>query len=331
MADPALEGADGLLAGLSLGLAAQVVGPSGSVVADLGDGDHVDGVIQGSVPSRVEAVADPRSARRLDGSGCVVGGELSTAAEPGGITDVADDEGGGDGADSVELGQRGARSGDGNGDTGLQPGDVTVEAADVAKVLACQTLAFQDDEVVDAHAAQNHPGTLGAEPHRRPAGHHLPEQHVESTHRLGPRRNQRLVAVGEHAHHRGVLVGGHRSQPAVAQPGDGGGEGVVGVVLGGLGRAEQPYPRRQRGWDVDDVLAGRNQLLGQQTSEAGGGLDRPGPLDAERLGPRQQPLGLAPVGGDGEPSDGVFVAVDGDGALRPGWTTPGIPGPALGA
>lgn len=76
IADPTLEGADGLLAGLALGLAAQVVSPSRSVVADLGDGDHVDGVIQGSVPSRIEAVADPRSARRLDGGGCVAGGEL---------------------------------------------------------------------------------------------------------------------------------------------------------------------------------------------------------------------------------------------------------------
>ncbi|MBW3612175.1 MAG: hypothetical protein KY438_11740 [Actinobacteria bacterium] len=238
-----------------------------------------------------------------------------TSPESGRVTDVAKDEGGGDGPDPMQLGQGGARSGDGDRDTALQPGDVSVEAADVADVLACQTLAFDGDEVVGAHATQDHAGVLGAEAHRRPAGQELPEQHVQSTHRLGARRGQCLMAVGEHAHHRAVLVGGHSTQPAVAQPGDGGGQRVVGVVLGGLGRAEQPDPRRQGGWDVDDVLAGGNQLLGQQTAEAGSRLDRPGSLHAERLGPRQEPLGLASVGGDGEPGDGMFVAVDGDGGV----------------
>lgn len=45
--------------------------------------------------------------------------------------------------------------------------------------------------------------------------------------------------------------------------------------------------------------------MGQQTAEAGSRLDRPGSLDAERLGPRQEPLSLASVGGDGESGDGM--------------------------
>ena len=96
-----------------------------------------------------------------------------TSPESGRVTDVAKDEGGGDGPDSMQLGQGGARGDHGVGDAGFHRSDVTVEAADVAKVLACQTLAFDGDDVVGTHATQDHAGTLGAEPHRRPTRQEL--------------------------------------------------------------------------------------------------------------------------------------------------------------
>ena len=41
--------------------------------------------------------------------------------------------------------------------------------------------------------------------------------------------------------------------------------------------AKHPHPRRQRGRHIDDVLAGGDELLGQQVAEPARGLDRPRP------------------------------------------------------
>ena len=68
----------------------------------------------------------------LDGGGAVVGGVLVRGGEPGGISGVADEEGGDDGTDPVDIGDRGLRCGDGVADQGLVGFDVTIEAADVA-------------------------------------------------------------------------------------------------------------------------------------------------------------------------------------------------------
>ena len=57
---------------------------------------------------------------------------------------------------------------------------------------------------------------------------------------------------------------------------------------------------KRRG-DVDDLLAGGEELLGQQVAEPAGGLDRPDPIAAiEALGPLQQ-LGHLLAGRTHEP------------------------------
>lgn len=100
----------------------------------------------------------------------------------------------------------------------------------------------------------------------------------------------------------------------VAQGGDRGGQRVVGVILLRLARAEHPYSGRQRGRDVDDVLAGRDQLLCQQVAQAAGGLDGPTPL-REHLGPLEELLALHACGPHLELAQGNFVVVDGDGRV----------------
>ena len=40
--------------------------------------------------------------------------------------------------------------------------------------------------------------------------------------------------------------------------------------------------------DINDVLAGCDQLLSKELPEPGGGLDRPYPIDIKRFSPRQQ-------------------------------------------
>jgi hypothetical protein len=76
-------------------------------VADLGDGDHVDGVVELAVATRVEAVPDDGTAGGFDRSGGVVAGVVPGAREPGDVTAVADEIGGDDRPNPVDLGERG--------------------------------------------------------------------------------------------------------------------------------------------------------------------------------------------------------------------------------
>ena len=68
VADASFEGPHRFFAAVALGLLPQVVGPSGGVVADLGDGDHVDGVVELAVAAWVEPVPDHGSAGGFDGA-----------------------------------------------------------------------------------------------------------------------------------------------------------------------------------------------------------------------------------------------------------------------
>ena len=56
VADVPLQSAHCLFAGLALGLFACVVDAAGGLVADLGDGGHVDCVVELAVTARVETV-----------------------------------------------------------------------------------------------------------------------------------------------------------------------------------------------------------------------------------------------------------------------------------
>jgi hypothetical protein len=72
--------------------------------ADLGDGGHVDGVVEAAVapPRLPEDLSSSRG--DLDRSGAVVGGEVVTAGEAGDVADVTDDDGGDDWTDSEHVG-----------------------------------------------------------------------------------------------------------------------------------------------------------------------------------------------------------------------------------
>jgi len=101
-----------------------------------------------------------------------------------------------------------------------------------------------------------------AESRRRAPPDDAGQQGVEPAHRLGVVRGQVLMAVPQEAQHRDVVLGHHRPQPRRAQGGDGHGERVVGVVLLGLARRQDPHPGRQRRRDVEDLLARTDELLG---------------------------------------------------------------------
>jgi hypothetical protein len=106
VADLPLEGAQRFFAGLALGDLLVVVGAAVAVlVADLGDGGHVDGVVQAPVPAHRQAVDDPVAGGHLDRRGAVIGSETVPAAEPGHLADVAGHRSGDDRADPEDLGQ----------------------------------------------------------------------------------------------------------------------------------------------------------------------------------------------------------------------------------
>lgn len=71
---------------------AEVVGAARGVVADLGDGGHVDRVVQLSVPARVQPVSRLRSRRCFDRGRPVVPSEVPGGREPADVTDSADDD-----------------------------------------------------------------------------------------------------------------------------------------------------------------------------------------------------------------------------------------------
>jgi len=88
-----------------------------------------------------------------------------------------------------------------------------------------------------------------------------------------------------------VIVGPDLPPGRRAQRRDRDGPGVVGIVFVHRPRGQQPDPGAELGLDIKDPLTRRQQLLGQQVTQPGGALDRPGPLRPGRR-PRQQPLRL---------------------------------------
>ena len=145
VADAPLEGTHRFLAAVTLSLLAQVVATTGGVVTDLGDRDHVDGVVELAVATRVEPVPDYRSAGGLDGGGGVVAGVVPGAGEPPDVTAVADQVGGDDRPDSIQADHRGP--GRFNGVAGALKvlGELAIDTADFGQEIASERLAFDVD------------------------------------------------------------------------------------------------------------------------------------------------------------------------------------------
>ena len=131
---------------------------------------------------------------------------------------------------------------------------------------------------------------------------------------LGAQPGEVVVAVGQHAQDDDVIVSRDGMQTPVAQCRHRGGQSVVGVVLLGASRAQHPHACRQRRGNVDDILAGSQQLLGQQVAESAGGFDCPTPL-RKAASPLEEQLALLLGGPDSELAEGNFVAVDGYGGV----------------
>jgi hypothetical protein len=74
-------------------------------------------------------------------------------------------------------------------------------------------------------------------------------------------------------------------------------------------------PHGQCWRNIHDGFASSNHRLSKESTKPCSRFDGPHRLDVEPLRPRQQPLGLMPVGGKSKSRDLVFVAVNGDGGV----------------
>src|SRR6266436_9282214 len=103
--------------GLSLSYFLFVIGAAAAVrMPDLGNGGHVDRVVDPPVPAQGQPVDLPAAGGDLGRGGAVVCGEVIAGGEPVHIDDVADDGAGVDRADTEHLGDGGPRGADGCGE-----------------------------------------------------------------------------------------------------------------------------------------------------------------------------------------------------------------------
>jgi hypothetical protein len=156
-----------------------------------------------------------------------------------------------------------------------------------------------------------------------PAWPQFHEQVVEPAHDPGALVADVDVALGQQAHHLGVIgahhlgvIGAHHgTQLGSSQGSDGDRERVVGVVLVRPSTAQHPDACCERGGHIGHALAGRHQLLRQQVAEPASALDRPRALP-EQFGPRQQMGHLLAGRSHPGPGDLDLVAVDGNRCVR---------------
>jgi hypothetical protein len=128
---PPFEAAQGLSVTLACGAFALVVGPTGGVPAELGDGHDVQAGVQLPIPGAGQAMTDDVAGGHFDRCGAVERGERGGGAEAGDRADSGEDLAGQQGADAVELGQGASGSRDGRCDVLIGGGDASIQAADL--------------------------------------------------------------------------------------------------------------------------------------------------------------------------------------------------------
>ena len=230
------------------------------------------------------------------------------------VAGVADDDRSHHRPDPVDLDDRCLRRVDSHDDSPSQRSDGRIETPKVRHELERLDLAFGDHAVGRADRSQHRRRPLGRQTPRETARNERSERRVEATGSLGAKAPKVVVASGQHAQDRRVVVGADLAKASMAQRGDRRRQRVVGIVLLGATRAQHPHSCRQSGRDIQHLLAGTDELLGQQVAQAACGLDGPAALGEPRR-PGQQPLGLVLGRTNVQLCEPPFVTVDGDGVV----------------
>jgi hypothetical protein len=131
------------------------VAAAGTVrLPDLGDGHHVQRVVDAAISGPRQPVPDLLAGGGVDGCGAVVGGELILRREPVDGLDLGQDAAGDHGADAVEGGQVRASGFDEFADLGADALHLRVERPDVVKMLSRQLQAHLCDGLVGPQLVQ---------------------------------------------------------------------------------------------------------------------------------------------------------------------------------
>ena len=189
--------------------------------------------------------------------------------EPAHVARVADNDCGHHGADAVDIGHRGLGGRHRHLDALSRGGDGSVETAKIGHELAGLGLALGGHALCRPDPPEQRPGPLGRQTPGKPAWNERGEARMEPTRSLGAQRPQVVVAGGQHPQDGSVVVGSDLAQTSLAQRGDGRRESVVGIVLLRASRAQHAHSRCQGRRHVEHLLAGGDQLLGQQIAETG--------------------------------------------------------------
>jgi hypothetical protein len=108
---------------------AVIVGVARSAgIADLGDGCHMDGVVELAVAATGESVDASVAGGDLDRCGAGVGGEVISAGEAVDVADEAEHRRGDYWSDAVDLGEGGLRGGDDHGQAAFDLSTLVVDA-----------------------------------------------------------------------------------------------------------------------------------------------------------------------------------------------------------
>jgi hypothetical protein len=169
---------------------------------------------------------------------------------------------------------------------------MVINTAQILEQFVGQLQACLVDRVMSLDAGQ-HPGGLD----RRyllgkAAGDKVAEDRVQAADNAVTGAAQVPVPPDPDLHHRGVILDSDGPDAGRAQRRHGNGSGIVGTVLVHRVGVEQSHPRGQLGLNIEDLLAGCEQLLREQASKPGRAFDRPHPIRPGRS-PRAQILDLS--------------------------------------
>ena len=138
-------------------------------------------------------------------------------------------------------------------------------------------------------------GALGRELAWGAARVKVAQQAVQPVDRPAALGGQLVAAIGEQPQHGAVVVGRDAREVIAVLGNDCDAARVDAVALAAVAALEHAGAGGQRRGNVDDGLAGCDELLGQQPSKASGALDRPDALRPSR-GPRSEPRQRRAVG-----------------------------------
>jgi hypothetical protein len=191
-----------------------------------------------------------------------------------------------------------------------------VEAAQVVEVLEGERVACHCDGALRLPLGEHALGAGGVDLVGDPAGHELSQQRMQPARGLVPRPAEIVVALRYQPQYPDMVSACDQCQPRCSQGRDRHRQRVVGILLVGAARTQDPHPRRQRRWHVEDGLARGHELLGQEIAQPARGLDRPRPL-LERHRPLEQLVELMAARSPPDLRKLRFVTADGDRCVRP--------------